>query len=135
MTKYCDFNGCTNKISHGKYCEEHQRSAKSKRARRKKKDIYHHDNKPFYRTEAWKSVSDYVYEREHGCCQRCGKFIFGRQAHRHHIVPIKDDKTLALDPNNIMLLCPQCHVIVENEDKDKKDKVYPSYFKTAEKDR
>ncbi|MEK4678356.1 HNH endonuclease, partial [Bacillus sp. FSL K6-2944] len=23
--KYCDFNGCHNKISKGRYCEEHKR--------------------------------------------------------------------------------------------------------------
>lgn len=120
--KYCDFNGCGNKIARGKYCPEHTASKK----RRKKKDIYHHENKPFYRTDEWKSLAAFVYEREHGCCQRCGRFVFGRQAHRHHVVPIKKNPLLKLDPNNIRLLCPQCHVIEENEDENKK--IFPNYF-------
>lgn len=120
--KYCDFNGCQNKINKGKYCEEHVVS----RRVRKKKDIYHHENKPFYRTDDWKSLSSFVYEREKGKCQRCGKFVFGRQAHRHHVVPIRKNPLLKLDPNNIRLLCPKCHVIEENEEDSKK--VFANYF-------
>ena len=84
-------------------------------------------NKSFYRTKAWQDVADFVYERENGCCQRCGRFVFGRQAHRHHIIPIKKNEMLKLDPNNIRLLCPKCHVIEENEVDEKK--VFPSYFR------
>ncbi|WP_285015539.1 HNH endonuclease [Lactococcus garvieae] len=120
--KYCDFNGCDNKINQGKYCEEHVRSKRQ----RKKKDIYHHENKPFYRTKEWKAMRQFIYENNKGCCQRCGRFVHGRQAHVHHIIPIKQDKLLKLEPNNLMLLCPKCHVIEENEDKDKK--VFPNYF-------
>ena len=121
--KYCDFNGCSCKISKGRYCPEHAASKKQ----RKKKDIYHHENKPFYRTGAWKEVADFVYQRENGCCQRCGKFVFGRQAHRHHVVPIRKNPLLKLGPNNIRLLCPKCHTIEENDSEDKK--VFANYFK------
>lgn len=120
--KYCSFDGCTKKIESGTYCDDHQSRRKSK----VKKDIYHHDNKPFYRSQAWKDMRDFVYQREGGCCQRCGRFVFGRQAHIHHIVPIKDNGALKLDPNNLMLLCSKCHPIVENETDEKK--VFPSYF-------
>lgn len=121
--RYCQFDGCTNKVSRGAYCDTHKRKKKRKA---KQKTIYHHENKPFYRTQAWKDVADFVYEREHGCCQRCGKFVYGRQAHRHHIVPIKENELLKLDPNNIRLLCPKCHVIEENENKSKR--VFASFF-------
>lgn len=124
--KYCQFDGCTNKINKGVYCSEHKRSDSSRKKKQQKKDIYHHENKSFYRTQAWRDVSDYVYEREGGCCQRCGRFVFGRQAHRHHVIPIKKNDMLKLDPNNIRLLCPICHVIEENETDEKK--VFPSYF-------
>ncbi|PAK67804.1 hypothetical protein CRM88_12645 [Lactococcus lactis] len=45
-----------------------------------------------------------------------------RKAHRHHVVPIKKNPLLKLDPdpNNIRLFCPQCHIIEENEDENKK---------------
>ncbi|PEZ94183.1 endonuclease [Bacillus cereus] len=122
--KYCDFNGCRNKINKGRYCEEHKRN--KPRKKKDKKNIYHHDNKSFYNSKEWKYVRAYVYERERGYCQRCKKFVFGRRAHVHHIIAIKDDPTLKLDPNNLMLLCPKCHIKEENEDKPKK--VFPSYF-------
>ncbi|TEA54648.1 HNH endonuclease [Bacillus sp. BH2] len=123
--KYCDFNGCRNKISKGRYCEEHKRN-KLPRKKKDKKNIYHHENKSFYRTDEWKYVRSQVYEREKGYCQRCGRFVFGRSAHVHHIIPIKQDETLKLEINNLMLLCPKCHIKEENEDKPKK--VFPSYF-------
>lgn len=124
--KYCDFNGCQNKISRGTYCEDHKRSRQSIRKKQKKKDIYHHDNKDFYNSKAWKDTRSFVYQREKGCCQRCGRFVFGRQAHVHHVIAVKEDITLRLEPNNLMLLCPKCHI--EEENKDKKQKVFPSYF-------
>lgn len=120
--KYCGFNGCVNKIERGNYCDEHKRSKRKK----PKKNIYHHDNKPFYRSDEWQFVRTKVYERERGYCQRCKKFVFGRNAHVHHVIPIKKDPTLRLEENNLMLLCSKCHIIVENEDKPKK--VFPSYF-------
>ena len=120
--KYCGYDGCTNKIERGTYCNEHKPSHKAN----KKKSAYHHENKAFYRTQAWSDVADFVYEREGGRCQRCGRFVFGKQAHRHHVIPIKKNNMLKLDPNNIRLLCPTCHVIEENETDEKK--VFPSYF-------
>lgn len=122
--KYCDFNGCTNKIIKGAYCDEHKRAAPRKK---KQKNIYHHENKSFYNSDAWKSMRSYVYERERGCCQRCGSFVFGRRAHVHHVVPIKKNPLLKLDSNNLRLLCNVCHTIEENEDDQRK--IFPSYFR------
>jgi 5-methylcytosine-specific restriction enzyme A len=124
--KYCDFNGCTTKIKRGSYCDEHKRSKQSFRNKQKKKYIYHHDNKQFYNSKPWKYVRSEVYQRELGYCQRCKKFVFGRQAHVHHIIEIKKDPTLKLEPNNLMLLCPQCHTLEEN--KENKQAVFASYF-------
>lgn len=72
-------------------------------------------------------MRSFVYEREHGCCQRCGSFVFGRRAHVHHVVPIKKNPLLKLDPNNLRLLCDVCHAIEENE--DDQQKIFPSYFR------
>lgn len=120
--KYCEFNGCSEKVIKGMHCETHKVTKK----RQRKKDIYHHENKSFYSTDAWKSLRLEVYEREQGKCQRCSRVVYGRSAHCHHIVPIKKNKKLSLDLNNIMLLCPKCHTVEENEEKTKK--VYASYF-------
>ncbi|MFJ7756312.1 HNH endonuclease [Peribacillus muralis] len=127
--KYCDFNGCTNKINRGAYCDEHKRSKESIKRKQNKKTIYHNQNKPFYNSKEWKHRRSFIYERERGCCQKCGRFVFGKQAQVHHIVTIKKNPLLKLDPNNLMLLCPSCHMEEENKDKGKMAKVYPSYFK------
>lgn len=124
--KYCEFDGCRNRIASGRYCKDHDFSKKRKRKNKQQKSIYQHENKSFYRSKPWKEVADFVYEREGGRCQRCGRFIYGRNAHRHHRVPIKVNPNMKLDPNNILLLCPKCHVIEENKENQKA--VFPSYF-------
>lgn len=119
--KYCDFNGCNNKIKSGRYCDDHKRS----KPKRVSKDIYHNRNKSFYNSRAWKDTRSRVYERERGLCQRCKSFVFGRRAHVHHVVPISTDDSLKLDENNLRLLCPTCHTIEENE---VGGRVFPNYF-------
>lgn len=122
--KYCDFNGCHNKIASGAYCDEHKR--KRPRRKQRNKDIYHSKNKSFYNSSAWQQVRSYVYERERGLCQRCKMFVFGRRAHVHHVIPISVDETLKLEVNNLKLLCPECHMIEENEENEKN--IFPNYF-------
>ncbi|NSV57008.1 HNH endonuclease [Enterococcus faecalis] len=121
--RYCQFEGCSNTTERGAYCSEHARSSRKKK---KQGNVYHHKNKSFYRTPAWRDMREVIYERDRGCCKRCGKFVFGRKAHVHHIVPIKNNLLLKLDPNNLILLCSECHPIVEQETETKK--VFPSYF-------
>ncbi|MCJ7840519.1 HNH endonuclease [Lederbergia sp. NSJ-179] len=115
--KYCGEQGCNNLISKGFYCTQHRR--------RRKRSKFNHKNKSFYNSSAWKQVSDYVYERDGGCCQRCGKFVFGRQAHRHHIISVVKAPHLKLDPDNIKLLCEICHPI---EEKESEECSIPKYF-------
>ncbi|NSS83791.1 HNH endonuclease [Enterococcus faecalis] len=121
--RYCQFEGCSNTTERGAYCSEHARSSRKKK---KQGNVYHHENKSFYRTPAWRDMREVIYERDRGCCKCCGKFVFGRKAHVHHIVPIKNNPLLKLDPNNLILLCSECHPIVEQETETKK--VFPSYF-------
>ncbi|RIJ65521.1 HNH endonuclease [Rummeliibacillus sp. POC4] len=120
--KYCDFNGCRNKIERGKYCEEHKRDKPKKPS----KVEYDSSNKPFYNSSIWKATRKKVYERERGCCQRCGRFVFGKLAQVHHIVKVKNNPTLKLEENNLRLLCPECHMIEEHEEENKK--VFANYF-------
>lgn len=122
--KYCEFNGCINKISKGAYCEDHKRKKKARKSK-ENKSIYHHANKSFYDSDEWQYTRSLVYERERGLCQKCKRFVFGKQAHVHHIIPIKDNPLLKEELNNLMLLCPKCHIAEENKDKKK---VFASYF-------
>lgn len=109
--KYCGEQGCKELISSGRYCVQHKR--------RQKKTAWQSNNKAFYRTQAWRDLKAFCYERDSGCCQRCGKFVFGKRAHHHHIVPIRVNPKLKLDPDNIMTLCSKCHPIVEDEANEK----------------
>lgn len=117
--KYCGEEGCRNLISRGRYCIQHRR-------RRKRKDNYKHSNKKDYNSSHWDSVRSFVYEREKGLCQRCKAFVFGKRAHTHHIIPIRVNPKLKYDPDNLRLLCPECHIIEEEELKENNT---PSYFK------
>jgi 5-methylcytosine-specific restriction enzyme A len=109
--KYCGEQGCKSLISSGRYCADHKR--------KKKEKVVYSKNKSFYRTQAWQGLRSFVYERDKGCCQRCGKFVFGKLAHAHHIVPVQIKPSLKLDADNVTLLCNKCHPIVEEETMEK----------------
>lgn len=117
--KYCGEQGCTKLISTGRYCLDHRRR------KRKPRKSYKHDNKSLYNSAVWKRLVAFVYERDKGCCQRCGKFVHGKDAHSHHIIPVVKAPHLKLNPDNIKLLCSKCHVIEENKSEQKE---IPSYF-------
>ena len=119
--KYCGEQGCKQLIAHGYYCSSHAR----KKRKPSKGKTYKHANKQLYNTAAWKALSDFVYERDKGCCQRCGKFVHGRRAHRHHVIPVSKAPELALVSSNIKLLCSVCHPIEEEEAKGNR---VPDYF-------
>lgn len=123
MTKYCEFNGCDAVITKGRYCSVHKPTYK-----RTKRPTYVHKNKPFYRTREWKDLCFAVDVREGDQCQRCHRLVFGKHKQHHHIVPIQVDPSLRLDPDNIMLLCEDCHPIVEHENEDKPVRKFASYF-------
>jgi 5-methylcytosine-specific restriction endonuclease McrA len=58
-------------------------------------------NKEYKHNEIW----DYVYERDSGYCQKCGR---NQGSQQHHIIPkSKLGKTTA---NNLILLCQECHI-------------------------
>ncbi|PED05269.1 HNH endonuclease [Bacillus pseudomycoides] len=105
--KYCAEQGCKTLIDKGRYCPNHKR--------KRKKIVVYSKNKSFYRTKAWEDLKAFCYQRDKGLCQQCGRFVFGKQAHHHHIVPIKVNPSLKLDLDNIMTLCAKCHPIVEKE--------------------
>lgn len=120
--KYCDFNGCRNKIAKGQYCKDHRREKKKAVTRVK----YDTSNKPFYNSAIWRAKRQEVYERERGCCQRCGRFVFGKLAQVHHIVKVKDNSLLKLQEDNLCLLCPACHMVEEYG--EKKEKIILDFF-------
>lgn len=105
--KYCNEQGCRTLIATGRYCIDHKRKYKKK--------PWQSNNKSFYRSQAWIDLKGFVYQRDRGMCQRCRKFVFGKDAHSHHIVPIRVNPKLKLVADNITLLCSKCHMVVEDE--------------------
>lgn len=59
--RYCQFEGCSNTTERGAYCSEHARSSRKKK---KQGNVYHHENKSFYRTPAWRDMREVIYERD-----------------------------------------------------------------------
>lgn len=67
-----------------------------------------------YRRAEWDQVREYVIARVHGLCEECtrqGRIEAGRDV--DHIVPLtaanKDDWNIAYNPDNLQLLCKDCH--------------------------
>ncbi|MCY8971464.1 HNH endonuclease [Bacillus atrophaeus] len=121
--RYCISNGCTSLVEEGTYyCADHK-------PRKRKRNGFQSPNKSFYRTEEWKDMRSYVYQRDKGVCQCCGKFVFGRDAHVHHIEPISERPDLKLDEENLILYCPKCHAEEENKNKKKSPPtIFQKYF-------
>ena len=74
----------------------------------------------FYRVWSWGALANYVFERDGRRCRRCDS-TDGGPAHGarysgwqvDHIVPVRNGGTD--DPENLRLLCHDCHVAVGYE--------------------
>ena len=67
-----------------------------------------HPFRSFYDSVKWKKVRAYIKKRDHGICTKCG----GIGVEVHHIIPLAETNVyteLAIDPNNLTLLCVECH--------------------------
>jgi 5-methylcytosine-specific restriction protein A len=78
----------------------------------------------FYVSREWKDVRKEVLNRDNNECQRCkGNFVVDhhpikkvcvtKARYVHHIKPMKDYFSYALDMDNLVSLCFSCHEIVE----------------------
>jgi len=84
----------------------------------------------FYKSKAWKVLSNEVYIEQHGLCQIClenkkmvtGSFDKNGNFKRNiidHIIPIKIDWSKRLCKDNLWVLCISCHSKKTAEDKKK----------------
>lgn len=78
-----------------------------------------------YKSKKWLKVRDMVWSRDKGLCQRClkeGKIRPGDTI--HHIIAITPDNVtdpnIALNPENLMTLCRDCHAAVHKKSLDKR---------------
>jgi 5-methylcytosine-specific restriction endonuclease McrA len=64
----------------------------------------------FYKSKAWQDCRSFILERDNHLCQECLKHKKITPADMvHHIVELKDDKSKALDEDNLISLCNPCH--------------------------
>jgi 5-methylcytosine-specific restriction endonuclease McrA len=65
--------------------------------------------KAFYKSKPWRSVRDEVRRRDQYTCHDCG----ARAEEVHHIIELTPenihDPNIALNPDNLMSLCGDCH--------------------------
>lgn len=74
----------------------------------------------FYSSNKWKKVRDFVKKRDKMVCQRCGSWSEERYE-VDHITELTwdnvDDWNVAYNPDNLQLLCHNCHTKKTREDK------------------
>lgn len=83
---------------------------------------------PFYGSPAWKHCrTEYAKSKNYLCeeCLRQGKYNIGEIV--HHIIPLTasnyKDASISLNPDNLMLLCRECHGKMHQGDKGRRYKV------------
>ena len=85
---------------------------KKKKAKRWNAHYKNIKKNSFYSSTVWKITRAYVLE-QHGCkCQMCGRSpkLHGIVIHVDHIKPRSKYPELALDVNNLQVLCEDCNV-------------------------
>ena len=68
----------------------------------------------FYKTRMWRRVSKEYIKQVGGLCERCyqqGKIVSGEIVHHkvHVTAETIDDSSITLNPDNLELVCRQCH--------------------------
>lgn len=104
MLKSCVYCG---RIHDSKFECDKRRAAKEEkwgRRRGSEAERVHHSSR-------WKRLAASVRERDGNLCRHClsQAVITTAGLSVHHIVPIEEDPTLALDSSNCITLCKWCH--------------------------
>ena len=63
----------------------------------------------FYHSKAWQTVREYIYQKQHGICERCGRP--GEIVHhKEYLTPETiNNPAITLGEDNLELLCQDCH--------------------------
>lgn len=81
-------------------------------------DYKHVGSKAFYSSEAWRALRFDALKAGNGSCNLCGRSNrqHGIILHVDHIKPKSRFPELALDPNNLQILCEDCNLGKSNRD-------------------
>lgn len=83
------------------------------------------ERQAIYSSIEWTSAVKEVWKRDNAICQNCGKHHNEEQNrgkfHIHHLFSFAEYKHLRCNPDNLVLLCKECHLWVHsNENKENK---------------
>jgi 5-methylcytosine-specific restriction endonuclease McrA len=88
--------------------------------------------KAFYNSSLWLHTRSDVLERDHNECQKCkAKGLFNPADCVHHEEHLKEHPELAVDKDNLISLCNECH----NEEHPEKFLKYRRKKKQLNKER
>ena len=87
-------------------------------------------SKHLYNSRAWQRCRAFVFARAGGLCERCAKAgLYTPGVLAHHIIPLTpfnvDDPSIALNPDNLIWLCNDCHAAVHGADPVQRFSVLP----------
>lgn len=88
--------------------------AKYKRYNRTRMDK---ESQSFYNSKQWKKIRERVKRRDNGLCLYCllVKNVITTGDLVHHIVEEKQDKSLRLEEDNLIMLCNSCHAYIHGQ--------------------
>lgn len=83
-----------------------------------------------YKLQLWRRKRATILKRDNYECQHCKKKVWLRQivkaTHVHHIKELRDYPELALDDDNLISLCFNCHE--EVHDRNEKNRKQPKFM-------
>lgn len=71
------------------------------------------ERQQIYSNSEWKSIAKKVRERANGKCERCG--AYANRLNIHHIRPLKQGNSVICSIDDLICLCPKCHVFVHSK--------------------
>lgn len=95
--------------------------------------IKNNDTLTFYSLSLWQKVREDVKIRDHYECQRCNYYkrlrtsIRSGDLHVHHICELEKFPQLALNLNNLITVCHECHNIIHDRFQPPEPKITTNY--------
>ena len=83
--------------------------------KRRKIDLELVSSKNFYNLQEWKNLRQRVLTMYGNTCMKCGDNNKNQAPHCDHIVPRSKRPDLALDINNLQILCSRCNLDKSNK--------------------
>lgn len=118
--KFCNHKGCKKLIGFKEgYCEEHKINAKENsqdRYRRYDKQREGRSDRKLYNSNSWDIVREQVKQRDFEVCRLCLDNNEKKDMELvHHIVEVREDERLSLNPDNLISVCDKCHKLIHRE--------------------